>query len=132
MGERVNAYFYDDEFAQAKSAYLADWRADHRHSTFPAWVHEAITLHAARTPAERAHEAQKRQVHSPRGAMRNWTVLDGTRDTITAARRDDEQLDRFLAESTWIAEAIHTAVQQSAQRHGHLPPAPARLPNRLS
>lgn len=132
MGERVNAYFYDAEFAQAKSAYLADWRADHRHSTFPAWVHAAITLHAARTPAERAHEAQQRQVRSTRGAMRNWTVLDGTHDTIAAARRDDEHLDRFLAESTWIAEAIHAAVRRAQQRHGQLPQAPLRLPNRLT
>lgn len=132
MGERVNAYFYDEEFAEAKSAYLADWRADHRFATFPAWIHNAITQHAKRTPAQRLREAQQRQARSTRGAMRNWTVLDGTHETIAAARRDDEQLDRFLAESTWIAEAISAAVRRASERHGQLPPAPVRLPNRLS
>ncbi|CAM3036956.1 MULTISPECIES: hypothetical protein [Dermacoccus] len=132
MGERVNAYFYDEEFADAKSAYLADWRADHEHGVFPAWVHAAIARHAARSPQERAALARERVIHSTRGQMRNWTVVDGTHDLVSAARRDDEHADRFLAESTWIAEAIHVAVQQSVQRHGQLPPAPARLPNRLA
>ena len=132
MGERVNAYFYDDEFADAKSAYLADWRADHEHGVFPAWVHAAITTHAARSPQERAALARERVIHSTRGQMRNWTVADGTHDLITAARRNDEQYDRFLAESTWIAEALSAAVQRSRDRHGALPPAPARLPNRLT
>ena len=131
MGERVNAYFYDEEFADAKSEYLADWRADHEHAVFPAWVHAAITTHAARSPQERAALAQERVIHSTRGQMRNWTVVDGTHDLITAARRDDEHLDRFLAESTWIAEALVAAVNRARHRHGTLPPAPARLPNRL-
>ena len=42
MAERLGAYLEVDEFLEAKSAYLGDWRADHLHNTFPAWVADAI------------------------------------------------------------------------------------------
>ena len=54
MTERLGAYLEVDEFLEAKSAYLGDWRADHLPHSFPAWVADAIERHARRTPQERA------------------------------------------------------------------------------
>lgn len=131
MTERLGAYLEVDEFLEAKSAYLGDWRADHLHNTFPAWVADAIERHARRTPQERAALAAQRPLGGQR-LTRTFHLPDGTRSAVTAARREDERVDRFVPEIGWIAEAMIAASRDARARHGDLPPAPKRLPNRLS
>lgn len=128
--EHLGAYLYGLEFEEAKSAYLAHWRAHRSLDTFPSWVAEMIDLHAARTPQERQELALTREQQPP-GKIRSFKLPSGTQAVVTAARQADEALDRFIPETRWIAEALHAAVLEARRKWGILPPAPARLPNRL-
>ena len=131
MVEHLGAYLYGREFEDAKSAYLAHWRAHREHATFPAWVAATIDEHAVRTAQQRADLAQHREQQPP-GKIRSFKVPDGTREVIARSRRDDEAVDRFVPETRWVAEALHAAVLEARREYGTLPPAPARLPNRLT
>ena len=128
---RQGIYMTADEFADAKSAYLADWQAGGQADTFARWIGAVIDAHAARTAAERAELARPtgRSEHRT-GASRSFTLAADTIDRMRAAIAEDQAAGRWPTDSAWCGDAIAAAVERARAR-GPLPAAPERLPNRL-
>lgn len=132
---RLGIYFRPGAFTEMKQAYLADFMADpdHAPNTIASWVAAAIDAHAARTPAARGRMATGEARGEGSGTTRSFTIPADTVDNVKAAMAADRQLARFISMSLFARDAITAAVEAARERaDGNLPPAPARLPNRLT
>lgn len=129
---RIGIYFHPDEFDRAKSAYLADWTNGGQADTFAKWIAAALDAHAAAGPAARAASTRTRPEGQGSGWSRSFTLPTDTVERMRAAIVDDQRANRWLSESAWAGEAVATAADKAEEKAGEaLPPAPARLPNRL-
>lgn len=129
---RIGIYFHPDEFDRAKSAYLADWTNGGQADTFAKWIAAALDAHAAARPAQRAASTRTRPEGQGSGWSRSFTLPTDTVERMRAAIVDDQRANRWLSESAWAGEAVATAAEKAEEKAGGaLPPAPARLPNRL-
>lgn len=130
---RLGIYLTPEEFADAKSAYLTDWKHGGQADTFARWIGAALATHAARTPKKRADTGQlKGRAETRTGSARSFSIpadnIERMREGISA----DQQADRWLSDSAWAGEAIARAVEAArATNGGTLPVPPPRLPNRL-
>lgn len=130
---RVGIYFRDAEFDRAKAAYLSDWQHGGQADTFARWIAGAIDLHAARDPQERAKLERPQREGEGSGGSRSFSLPSDAVDRMRKAIVADQQTNRWPTASAWSGDAIAAAVGAAeAAAGGSLPPAPARLPNRLS
>ena len=130
---RLGIYLTPVEFDQAKAGYLADWTNGGTADTFARWIAAAIDTHAARTPRQRATEAQPRERSDERtGSTRSFSIPVETVARMRAAITADQHAGRWPSDSAWCGEAISLAVSAARDRNGGaLPTPPPRLPNRL-
>lgn len=131
---RIGVYLTPDEFTAAKAAYLSDWQHGGQADSFARWVSAAITTHARRTPADRARLARPRARSERRtGASRTFPITSDAQAAMRTAISADQQADHWSTDSAWIGDAITAATAAArAAAGGTLPPAPDRLPNRLT
>lgn len=130
---RIGIYFHPEEFDRAKAAYLADWQHGGHADTFARWIAAAMDTHAARTPQERAELATPRSPGQGSGGSRSFTLPADSVARMRAAISADQAANRWPTDSGWCGEAITTAVARAEEKSGgQLPPAPPRLPNRLT
>lgn len=129
---RPGIYFHEADFMAAKSAFLADWRAGGTADKFPTWIAAALDAHASRTPHERA-QLVRSATHAGRGFTRSFDIPGEVEDRMNDAIKQDNDADRWPTLSAWAGDAIAAAVERAKTRvGGSLPPAPPRLPNRLT
>lgn len=130
---RVGIYFRDDEFDRAKAAYLSDWQHGGEADTFARWIARAIDAHAARDTKARAQLERTQREGEGSGGSRSFTLPTDAVERMRKAIVADQQTNRWPTASAWSGDAIAAAVSAAeAAAGGSLPPAPARLPNRLS
>lgn len=130
---RVGIYFHPDEFDRAKAAYLADWQHGGQADTFARWIAAAMDTHARRTPQERAELAKPRPTGQGSGGSRSFTLPADSVTRMRAAIAADQAENRWPTDSGWCGEAISAAADLAERKSGgKLPPAPPRLPNRLT
>lgn len=131
----VGVYIQASTFDDAKSAYLYDF--DHRAGpeTLSRWVEAALVAHLGRGPAGRVEVAAQlgdEPKTRSRGVQRRFEISAETLADIDAALVADRQVTRVMSVSQLVVEAIRAATAVARQEAGGtLPPAPARLPNRL-
>lgn len=129
---RPGIYFHEEEFMAAKSAFLADWRGGGTADKFPTWIATALDAHASRTPSARA-QLVRNATHAGRGFTRSFDIPGEVEDRMNDAIKKDNDADRWPTLSAWAGDAIAAAVERAkARAGGSLPPAPPRLPNRLT
>ena len=131
---RLGMYFHPEEFDRAKAAYLADWQHGGQADTFARWIAAAIDTHARRTPQQRA-ELAKPAPRRDRGraGTRSFNLPADSVARMRAAILEDQATNRWPTDSAWCGDAVAAAANQAEQRAGGtLPPAPLRLPNRLT
>jgi len=127
-------YFHPEEFDRAKAAYLADWQHGGQADTFARWIAAAIDTHARRTPQQRA-ELAKPSPRRDRGraGTRSFSLPADSVTRMRAAILEDQATNRWPTDSAWCGEAVAAAADEAEQKAGgQLPPAPPRLPNRLT
>ena len=129
---RIGIYFRRGEFDDARAAYLADWAAGGHADTLARWVGEAMTTHAARTPAARAAAERTHTETGDRADTRSFSVPAAAVERMREAIASDHDHGRWPTDSAWIGDAIAAAVSHARTRAGgRLPATPDRLPNRL-
>lgn len=130
---RVGIYFHPEEFDRAKAAYLADWQHGGQADTFARWIAAAMDSHARRTPQERAELAKPRPPGQGSGGSRSFSLPADSVTRMRAAIAADQAENRWPTDSGWCGEAINAAADLAERKSGgKLPPAPPRLPNRLT
>lgn len=131
---RQGIYLTQEQFNNAKAAYLADWTNGGEANTFTLWIGEAITRHADRTfTARLKHETKKpARAEARTGSSRSFNVPSAAIARMRAAITQEHDNGRWLSDSAWCGEAIDAAISEAQKRNGgSLPVPPARLPNRL-
>lgn len=130
---RLGMYLTPSQFDGAKAAYLADWQNGGQADTFARWVAGALDAHAARTPKQRAAEAEPRgRADTRTGSSRSFTIPADTVARMREAINADHAAGRWPSDSAWCGEAIDLATEAArAANGGSLPTPPPRLPNRL-
>lgn len=129
---RLGLYMTRGTFDSAKSAYLSDWQHVRQADTFNRWIGQVLDAHAARGANERAHLTGASEQDDSPGFSRSFTLPADTIERMRAAITDDQNAGRWPSDSAWCSDAIMAAVDAARERAGGtLPPAPARLPNRL-
>lgn len=131
---RLGIYLTPEEFDNAKSAYLTDWKHGGQADTFARWIGAALATHAARTTKKRADTGEmKGRAKTRTGAARSFSIPAGDIERMREGVSADQQADRWLSDSAWAGEAIARAVEAArTQNGGTLPTPPPRLPNRLT
>lgn len=132
--QRIGIYFRPGQFEAAKSAYLVDWQAGGEADTFALWIAAAVERHASLTPALRATATKKLHAgeSGERGLTRSFNLPDTTVAAIKEAMAADREAGHWGSQSEFCGVAIAAATEAARERAGGtLPPAPARLPNRL-
>ncbi|WP_098482040.1 hypothetical protein [Georgenia soli] len=132
---RLGTYWREPIFDQAKSAYLVDLDTlPDAADSFARWIAALITEHAERTPRQRVEVAQLvgEEPTKGRGFARSFTLPRDVVDHMEQAIVDDRRATgRVLTRTAFVSECVRLAIAQATERNGgHLPPAPARLPNR--
>ncbi|MGD7708107.1 hypothetical protein [Microlunatus sp. Y2014] len=131
---KLGVYLSLAVFEDAKSAYLVDFDDVDGPDTFGGWVDAILARFSSLTPQERAAAAASLPEVDPGPAtQRSWAVSDETIQAITAAISADRQTGRVTSRSQFAVDALRSAVAVATERRGgSLPPAPSRLPNRLT
>lgn len=130
---RLGIYFHPEEFDRAKAAYLADWQHGGQADTFARWIAAAMDTHARRSTQERAVLAKPANRDRGSGGTRSFTLPADSVGRMRAAIAEDQAVNRWPTDSGWCGDAVAAAVGLAEQRAGgQLPPAPPRLPNRLT
>lgn len=129
--ERVSVWrFLDEEFSDARGAYLADWQNGGASDTFARWIAAALTAHAERDPEKRA--VLGRLDREAAGRTRSWSIPSEVVRAMRAAIEDDRRAGRWTSESAWCRDAIAAATEEARLSNGgELPTPPKRLPNQL-
>lgn len=130
---KMAIYLHRSTFDDAKSAYLVDLDLPDAEGSIARWISAAIERWAELTPAERRHRAgelpEERREGS--GLSRTFDIGDNAIEATKQAMLDDRAQARvYESRSQFVTDAIRVAIEQSRDRVGTLPPAPARLPNR--
>lgn len=132
---RIGIYFRPGQFEAAKAAYLADWNTlPEAPDTFANWIAAAVETHARLTPAVRHVIAARVFSTEPgeRGLTRSFNLAEGVVADMKKAIAADRNAGQWGSQSEFAAVAVAAAVEAARERAGGtLPPAPARLPNRL-
>lgn len=130
---RLGIYFTPEEFDDARSAYLTDWKHGGQADTFARWVGAALAVHSARTQKKRASTGElKTRAKHRTGVARTFSIPTSDIERMREGISADQQADRWLSDSAWAGEAIARAVEAARdQNGGTLPTPPPRLPNRL-
>ena len=130
----TGTYWGPATWQDARAAYVADLDNDpDSPDAFVGWLHRAIEDHVARGAEGRA----RLEIPAPegrtggRGLNRHHPLRASTRAALEDAVVADRLAGRVLSRSTFVHEAVTTAVDQARTRAGgSLVPVVGRLPNR--
>lgn len=129
----LGIYLTAEVFNDAKAAYLADWSNGGEANNFARWIGAALVAHAARTPAQRAHNSplpERAEVRT--GSSRSFNVPTDDLARMREGVNADQKAGRWLSDSGWCSEGIARAIEAAREKNGGtLPTPPPRLPNRL-
>lgn len=131
---KLGVYLSLAVFEDAKSAYLVDFDDVDGPDTFGGWVDAVLARFSSLTPQDRADAtASLPEVDPGAATQRSWAVSDETIQAITAAISADRRAGRVTSRSQFAVDALRSAIVIATDRRGgSLPPAPSRLPNRLT
>lgn len=131
---RTGIYLQAGTFAAAKSAYIADFETVAASpDTFAAWLAGVLDRHARRSPQARASLAEQLPGETVGGGVNRAFVLPvATVEAMHEAIGADRRSGTTTSRSQFASVAIRSAIEEARRRAGgELPPAPARLPNKL-
>jgi hypothetical protein len=132
--ERTGIYLQAATFAAARSAYIADFESVAESPvTFGGWLAGVLDRHARRSPRSRAALADQVPAETVGGGVNRAFILPAaTVQAMHEAIAADRRAGNIASRSQFASVAIRSAIEDSRGRAGgELPPAPARLPNKL-
>ncbi len=132
--ERTGIYLQAATFAAAKSAYIADFETvAGSPDTFGGWLAGVLDRHARRSSRSRAALSDRLPAETVGGGVNRAFILPAaTVQAMHEAIASDRRAGSIASRSQFASVAIRSAIEDSRGRAGgELPPAPARLPNKL-